>query len=150
MWTSYNKSARKAAGREFFFRNEAHQPANIGARGAWTAGGLEFNWSPGFLGHSAFTEERVWAAVLATERGDVVRGVAQMTSPLGGGGGLPISDKREGGCVDLVLTRGEGVQNPKNLADVICERPLTMTHYFKSIFLGFLQFVNRIIYRCIH
>ena len=27
--------------------------------------------------------------------------------------------------MDLVLTRGrEGVQNPKNLADVICERPL--------------------------
>ena len=50
------------------------QPANIGARGAWTAGCLEFNWSPGFLGHSAFTEERVWAAVLATEeKGDVVR-----------------------------------------------------------------------------
>ena len=25
--------------------------------------------------------------------------------------------------MDFVLTRGEGVQNPKNLADVICERP---------------------------
>ena len=63
----------KVAEREFFFSNPAHQPANIGARGAWTAGGLEFNWSPGFLGHSAFTEERVWAARLKTERGDVVR-----------------------------------------------------------------------------
>ena len=63
----------KVADREFFFSNPAHQPANIGARGAWTAGGLEFNWSPGFLGHSAFTEERVWAARLKTERGDVVR-----------------------------------------------------------------------------
>ena len=28
--------------------------------------------------------------------------------------------------MDLVLTRGrEGVKNPANLADVICERPLT-------------------------
>ena len=26
--------------------------------------------------------------------------------------------------MNLVLTRGEGVQNPKNLTDVICERPL--------------------------
>ena len=42
----------------------------------------------------------------------------------GEGGGLLISDERKGGCVDLVLTRGEGVQNPKNLADVICERSL--------------------------
>ena len=31
----------------------------------------------------------------------------------------------KGGCVDLVLTRGgEGVQNPRNLADVICACPL--------------------------
>ena len=40
-------------------------------------------------------------------------------------GSSSISDDREGGCVDLVLARGrEGVQNPENLADVICERPL--------------------------
>ena len=63
----------KAAGREFFFKSQAHQPANIGARGAWVAGGLEFNWAPGYLGHSAFTEERVWAAKLSTERGEMVR-----------------------------------------------------------------------------
>ena len=45
----------------------------------------------------------------------------------GEGGGWPISDERKGGCVDLVLTRGrEGVQNPKNLAYVICERPLML------------------------
>ncbi|KOO32187.1 tetratricopeptide repeat family protein [Chrysochromulina tobinii] len=58
----------KFSGRDFFFRNPAHQPANIGARGAWAAGGLEFNWAPGYLGHSAFTEERVWAARLQTAR----------------------------------------------------------------------------------
>jgi hypothetical protein len=69
IWSMHDK----VAGRDFFFNNPAHQPANIGARGAWTAGGLEFNWSPGYLGHSAFTEERVWAAKLTTERGDVVR-----------------------------------------------------------------------------
>ena len=44
----------------------------------------------------------------------------------GEGGGWPISDERKGGCMNLVLTRGEGVQNPKNLADVICEQPLSV------------------------
>ena len=63
----------KVAGRDFFFRNPAHQPANIGARGAWVAGGLEFNWAPGYLGHSAFTEEKIWAARLQTERGEMLR-----------------------------------------------------------------------------
>ena len=38
--------------------------------------------------------------------------------------GYPISDQRKKGCVDLVLTRGEGVQNPENLADVIYVWPL--------------------------
>ena len=33
--------------------------------------------------------------------------------------------------------RGEGVQNPKNLADVICERPLTHWHY-ENILIIFL------------
>ena len=41
----------------------------------------------------------------------------------GKGGGWPNSDKRRGGCVEMVLTRGEGNQNPENLADVICDRP---------------------------
>ena len=40
-------------------------------------------------------------------------------------GGLPNSDERKGGCVNLVVTRvREGVQNPENLADVICTCPL--------------------------
>lgn len=69
VWGMYDKINKK----EFFFNNNAHQPANIGARAAWTAGGLEFNWSPGYLGHSAFTEDQVWAAKLETSRGDVIR-----------------------------------------------------------------------------
>jgi len=69
IWGMYDKVNKK----EFFFHNAAHQPANIGARAAWTAGGLEFNWSPGYLGHSAFTEDRVYAAKFGTEMGDVVR-----------------------------------------------------------------------------
>ena len=52
VWSMHDK----VAGREFFFKNPAHQPANIGARGAWTAGGLEFNWSPGEHSHSASSQ----------------------------------------------------------------------------------------------
>ena len=62
----------KVADREFFFKNPAHQPASIGARGAWTAGGLEFNWTPGFLGHSAFTEDRVWVGKLQAALGGIL------------------------------------------------------------------------------
>ena len=50
VWSMYDK----VASREFFFSNPAHQPANIGARGSWVAGGLEFNWAPGFVCAAAF------------------------------------------------------------------------------------------------
>ena len=42
-------------------------------------------------------------------------------------GGTQILTVGGGGCVIsivTILTRGEGVKNPENLADVICERPL--------------------------
>ena len=34
--------------------------------------------------------------------------------------------------MDLVLTRGEGIQNPKNLVGVICEWPLRLTNKLKE------------------
>ena len=43
-------------------------------------------------------------------------------------GGTQILTEEGGGCVISIvkiLTRGEGVKNPENLADVICEWPLT-------------------------
>jgi len=49
----------KSTGRENLFSNKAHQPALIGALKAWTSGGAEWNWSPGVIGHSAFTESTV-------------------------------------------------------------------------------------------
>ena len=52
---------------------QAHQPDNIGYRKAWTAGGCEWNWSPGYIGHSASSEAPVWAAAIPTEKGTVVR-----------------------------------------------------------------------------
>ena len=59
-----------------------------------------------------------------------VGGHAQMTSAeRGREGGTQILTVGGGGCVIsivIILTRGgEGVKNPENLADVICEWPLS-------------------------
>jgi hypothetical protein len=63
----------KVRQRELIFANTAHQPANIGALKAWTSGGAEWNWSPGIIGHSAFTETTVWMQALNTSFGPIVR-----------------------------------------------------------------------------
>ena len=69
VWNIFDKENN----REMLFNNKAHQPANIGALKAWAAGGLEWNWSPGIIGHSAFSESKVWVAKLDTEKGPAVR-----------------------------------------------------------------------------
>ena len=43
------------------------QPNNIGYRKAWASGGCEWNWSPGKIGHSVFSESPVFTAVLHTD-----------------------------------------------------------------------------------
>jgi len=63
----------KVKNKELLYANRAHQPANIGALKAWAAGGAEWNWSPGIVGHSAFSESQVHMAKLETERGTVLR-----------------------------------------------------------------------------
>eukprot|EP00939_MAST-03C_sp_MAST-3C-sp1_P000462 g462.t1 len=69
VWSLYNKKE----GRELFFKNPAHQPANIAYRKAWAAGGAEWNWSPGRIGHSAFSESPVHTAVMNSDLGKVIR-----------------------------------------------------------------------------
>ena len=69
VWSLYHKKDQ----RQLFFNNPAHQPANIGYRKAWSSGGAEWNWGPGKIGHSVFTESPVWTAVLPTEMGPIVR-----------------------------------------------------------------------------
>ena len=69
VWSLYHKGF----GRQLFFNNPAHQPGNIGYRKAWSSGGCEWNWAPGKIGHSVFTESPVWAAKLETELGPLVR-----------------------------------------------------------------------------
>ena len=71
IWRVYDK-VRK---REWVYNNKAHQPANIATLKAWTSGGIEWNWSPGIIGHSVFTEQNVWMGKMKTndKYGDVVR-----------------------------------------------------------------------------
>jgi hypothetical protein len=69
IWNIYDKTRD----REWLFKNPAHQPANIGSLKAWASGGAEWNWSPGIIGHSAFTESPVWMGELETEKGPLVR-----------------------------------------------------------------------------
>ena len=53
VWALYDKHRKT----DLLFNNRAHQPANIGALKSWAAGGAEWNWSPGIIGHSAFAGE---------------------------------------------------------------------------------------------
>eukprot|EP00940_MAST-03C_sp_MAST-3C-sp2_P003040 g3040.t1 len=70
VWSLYHKGFD----RELLFANPAHQPANIGYRKAWSSGGAEWNWAPGKIGHSVFTESPVYAARLDTEEeGEILR-----------------------------------------------------------------------------
>lgn len=69
VWAIYDKQR----GKDLLYNNRAHQPANIGALKAWAAGGAEWNWSPGIIGHSAFSETQVFMARVDTARGPVVR-----------------------------------------------------------------------------
>jgi len=69
VWGIYDKKRSK----DLLYHNRAHQPANIGALKAWSAGGAEWNWSPGIIGHSAFSETQVFMGRLDTELGPMLR-----------------------------------------------------------------------------
>lgn len=69
VWAIYDKKREK----DWLYNNKAHQPANIGALKSWVAGGSEWNWSPGIVGHSVFTESPTWTAIVDTEKGPMVR-----------------------------------------------------------------------------
>ena len=69
IWSLYHKKKK----RHLVFNNPAHQPSNIGYRKAWTSGGMEWNWAPGKIGHSVFSESPTFVAKLDTERGPVIR-----------------------------------------------------------------------------
>ena len=69
IWSLYNKKLK----RQVFYNNPAHQPDNIGYRKAWTSGGCEWNWAPGKIGHSVFTESPVYTAIIPSGKGNITR-----------------------------------------------------------------------------
>jgi len=69
VWSLEHKKMK----RQMFYNNPAHQPENIGYRKAWTSGGAEWNWAPGHIGHSVFSESPVFAGTIQTERGPLLR-----------------------------------------------------------------------------
>jgi len=69
VWSIYDKIREK----DILYNNPAHQPANIGSLKAWGAGGSEWNWSPGIIGHSAFSESQLFTSVVDTPKGEMVR-----------------------------------------------------------------------------
>ncbi|WP_430441491.1 DUF5107 domain-containing protein [Shinella sp.] len=60
-----------ALGRDLVFRNPVFQPANLAALNAWFSGGIE--WNGLIPGHTPFTAAPVFAGVVETERGPVLR-----------------------------------------------------------------------------
>uniref|UniRef100_A0A7S3JMS0 DUF5107 domain-containing protein n=1 Tax=Aureoumbra lagunensis TaxID=44058 RepID=A0A7S3JMS0_9STRA len=63
VWSIYDKVRH----RHLVYANPSHQPANIAVLGSWTSGGVEWNWSPGIIGHSVFSESPVYVAKLQGE-----------------------------------------------------------------------------------
>lgn len=61
----------EAAGRDLLFANPVFQPANLGSLNAWFSGGVE--WNGLIPGHSPVSCSAVFAGVVQTERGPVLR-----------------------------------------------------------------------------
>ena len=64
LWSLFDKTA----GRDLLFANSVLRPRNLGIRTAWTSGGIEWNF--GSLGHTVFTSDDLFAAVLKDESGN--------------------------------------------------------------------------------
>jgi len=57
VWSLYDKKR----GKELVFKNPVFQPCNFGLRGAWAAGGIEYNI--GIRGHSVHTSDTVFCDI---------------------------------------------------------------------------------------
>ena len=64
LWSLYDKENK----REILMSNPVIQPGNLAIRNAWTSGGIEWNF--GSLGHTYFTCDDVWTAVLDDGEGN--------------------------------------------------------------------------------
>ncbi len=64
LWSLWDKDLD----RELLFANPVFQPANLGIRNAWISGGVEWNF--GSTGHTYFTCDNVFAAILKGGSGE--------------------------------------------------------------------------------
>ena len=64
LWSLFDKEQR----RELLMSNPVLQPGNLAIRNAWLSGGIEWNF--GNIGHTYFTCDNVWAAVLKGAEGE--------------------------------------------------------------------------------
>jgi len=97
VWGIYDKRRNE----DLLFANRAHQPANIGALKSWASGGSEWNWSPGIIGHSAFSETQTFLARVDTTRGPMLR--------------VYEFDRYNGTVwqVDMIIANGSFIAHPK-------------------------------------
>ncbi|WP_423068840.1 DUF5107 domain-containing protein [Devosia sp. CN2-171] len=58
-------------GRDLVFTNPVFQPANLASLNAWFSGGIE--WNGLIPGHTPFTTARIFAGIVETERGPILR-----------------------------------------------------------------------------
>ncbi len=58
-------------GRDLVFTNPVFQPANLAALNAWFSGGIE--WNGLIPGHTPFTTARIFAGIVETDRGPILR-----------------------------------------------------------------------------
>jgi hypothetical protein len=105
VWAIYDKKRNK----DLLYNNRAHQPANIGALKSWAAGGAEWNWSPGIIGHSAFSETQTFLARVDTDKGPLLR--------------VYEFDRYNGTVwqVDMMLTNGSFVAHPRITNPTDCD-----------------------------
>ena len=64
LWSLYDKENKK----DLLFANPVLRPRNLAIRNAWTSGGIEWNF--GSLGHTVFSCEDVFAAILKDAEGN--------------------------------------------------------------------------------
>ena len=68
-----HRALHKPTGRHLTYYNPEHQSANDRVLRSCELGGIEWNWSPGMIGHTVFSENPVYVARLRTAKGDALR-----------------------------------------------------------------------------
>ena len=68
-----HRALDKRTGRYLVYFNPEHQSVNDGVLRSCELSGIEWNWSPGMIGHTVFSENPVYVAKLSTSRGDALR-----------------------------------------------------------------------------